>query len=357
MKILILCTHLNPGGISRYAINLAIGLTRLGHLVWVGAWGGEWVEELEEKKIGFVHIPIDTKSIVSPKVIFSFVRLSRFVRREHIEVVHCNTRVTQMLGFLIWRWLHIPYISAFHGFYKANYMRKKIKLCGLRTIAVSKSVGEHLVKDLGIDPSGVHIIYNGIDAKLPPASSGSKHTYGFSDEDFLIGILGRISEEKGHMLAVQAFAELAGVDRHLRLLVSGTGRLEKTLKEYIDAHGLNACVRFLDVPAPQFLSLLDLLLVPSYKEGFGFAVIEAFAAGIPVIGFNTGGLAEIIRDKENGLLFYEYTAASLAPAIERLRRDEQLRKKIVQQAKVDVLQFSIERMAKATQDVYREVIR
>lgn len=357
MKILILCTHLNPGGISRYVINLAAGLKDLGHDVWVGSCGGDWTEELESRKLGVVRLPIDTKSIASPKVVFSFLRLSRFIRKARIEVIHCNTRVTQMLGFLAFVFLRVPYVSAFHGFYRPSLLRKKIKLCGLRAIAVSASVGEHLTGDLAIDKDRVRVVYNGIDVTPQPvAGAPVRQALGFAPDEFLIGILGRISEEKGHMLAIEAFHALTAQDPSARFLVSGTGKREAQLKRYISEHGLDHLVRFLDIPAQQFLSVLDLLLVPSRKEGFGFAVIEAFAAEVPVIGFNTGGIAEIIRDKENGVLFNDYTAVSLTQAIKALKADGGLRTQITQQARRDLSRYSIRAMAQGTEAVYREVL-
>ncbi|UCG35365.1 MAG: glycosyltransferase [Candidatus Omnitrophota bacterium] len=84
MKILLLTTHLNPGGIPRYVLNLAKGLKARGHEVWVASNGGNWCNQLQE--LGIVHkrIPIRTKSFLSPKVFFSLFTLLGFINMEKI---------------------------------------------------------------------------------------------------------------------------------------------------------------------------------------------------------------------------------------------------------------------------------
>jgi glycosyltransferase involved in cell wall biosynthesis len=279
------------------------------------------------------------------------------VKQQNFDVIHCNTRVTQLLGFLLYRRFAIPYIAAYHGFYRSSLARKKIKLSGLRSIAVSKAVKDHLVKDLAIEAEKIRVVYNGIDSDEFLAREGRKNDRGFKDSDFLIGILGRISEEKGHFLAVDALSELISRYPNVYLLISGKGRLESKLKAYIDDKGLEKRVRFLECSANNFLDIIDLLTMPSRKEGFGYSILEAFIKGVPVVGYNTGGIAEIIRDRENGCLFYRHNSSGLAEAIEEVMVNASLRDKIIKHGRQDVLKFSTVQMAMATEKVYREVCR
>jgi hypothetical protein len=140
MKIPILTTHLNPGGISRYCINLACGLQKRNHRVWIATSGGEWVPKLKASGIFCKLIPIDTKSIISLKIPLSLLSLAPLLFNERFDVIHCNTRVTQALGSLIQKIFNIPYVSAFHGFYNPKNERRLINLAGTKTIAVSQSV-------------------------------------------------------------------------------------------------------------------------------------------------------------------------------------------------------------------------
>ncbi|MCF7907753.1 MAG: glycosyltransferase family 4 protein [Candidatus Omnitrophica bacterium] len=354
MNILILATHLNPGGVSRYVLNLAKGLVKQGHTVFVASSGGSWVPELV--KVGIVHkyIPIKTKAIFSFKILFSCFVLKRLIRKTKIDLIHANTRATQSLGALIQKRYQVPYICAFHGFYKPGLFRKLFSFSGVLSIAVSKKVKHHLVDDLGISEKKIRVVYNGIDAEEFSPKVINRKQYGFGSGDYLIGILGRISQEKGHFLALEAMKKLLPRHKDAYLLVSGEGKLKDELKEAIEASELNRNVKFIQTTSEEFLDLVDLLIAPSIKEGFGYSVVEAFAKKVPVVGYNTGGISEIIRNGENGILFYDYKPFALASAIEEVISGKELRERIVEQAYRDVFNFSLQRMVSETVKVYQE---
>lgn len=355
MNILILTTHFNKGGISRYILNLSKGLVARNHKVWVASDEGDWVGLLNQQSVGYKYIPIKTKSFLSPKLIVSFLKLIPFIRKEKIEIIHANPRVTQALACLLFLFLRIPYVSTFHGFYRPSLMRRVLPFSGVHTIAVSFAVKSHLIKDLSIPENRVSVVYNGIDRNEFADKQHSKVELGFRDGDYLLGILGRISAEKGHFLAVDALAKLVKKQANVYLLISGEGKLKRSLVEYIKKSGLEERAKFIDWQTTEVLDVLDVLLVPSEKEGFGYVIVEAMAKAVPVIGFNVGGIAEIIEDKVNGLLFYEYCADALTKVIDNFLGDWLLHDKIVASAKVSLDKFSIEQMAKNTEEVYKKV--
>ena len=161
MRILIICSHFNPGGITRYCLTLAKGLKDRNHEVWVASSAGQWVYKLNDYNIEHKTIPLKTKSICSFKIIISLIKLIPFLRKRKIKIVHANTRVSQYLALLIYKLLKIPYVSTFHGFHKKTIMRKLLKLEGLRTIAISEAVKNHLTQDFGINPANIRTVYNG----------------------------------------------------------------------------------------------------------------------------------------------------------------------------------------------------
>jgi len=357
MNILILTTHLNPGGLSRYVLNLSASLVRQNHNVWVGCSGGEWIGRLDKSGVGYKYIPVKTKSICSLKIFFSFLSLRKIIKQENFDLIHCNTRVTQFLGFLICKYFNIPYIGGFHGFYRKSIFRKWFQFSGTKSIAVSKAVRKHLVEDLNINPDKIRVVYNGIDIDSNEFSSREvdRGDWGFKRSDYLIGILGRISQEKGHFLAIDAIANLSSKRKNVYLLVSGKGKLEDELRMYLKQKKLENRVQLIDCQPNQFLDIIDLLLMPSIKEGFGYSILEAFIKDVPVIGYNTGGIAEVINDRKNGLLFHSYDSFSLVDKIEEIIYDNNLRQKIIKQAREDVLKFSSRQMAIDTEKVYQEV--
>jgi len=357
MRILLICTHLKAGGISRYVLTLAKGLKKNGHCVWVScAPYGKWLIKLKEEGIGYKSIPIKTKSILSIKIWISFFILSRFVKKEKIDIIHSNSRVTQLLGFLLYKFTKTPYVNTFHGFYRKSFIRKQLKFAGLRTIAISENVKTHLSQDLRIPEDKIRVVYNGVCREEFSVRKKTKTDYGFKKDDFVIGILGRISEEKGQFLGVEAFKLLSYDHDNVYLAISGRGRLEEELKTFIKLTDLENKTKLFDMEAKDFLDIPDILIVPSRREGFGYVIIEAFLKEVPVIGFNGGAIPEIIRDKENGLLFNKYDAFYLKQAIEKLMFDRPLYQKIVKNAKEDAQAFSMENMALKIEKAYSEVL-
>lgn len=355
MNILILTTHLNPGGISRYVLNLSKGLKQRGHHVAVASQGGEWVDKLLENGITHKYIPIKTKSIISVKIAVCFFILLPFMFKNKFAVIHGNTRVTNCLSFLLSKCFARPYIASFHGYYRSGFFRKRIKLAGSKSIAVSQAVKQHLTRNLVIPAEKIEVVYNGIDKDDFCRRKMKKSDANFRENDFILGILGRISEEKGHFLAVQAVKNLCAKYEDIFLLISGAGKLRQKLEEFIAGERLTAKVKFLNWNPEEFLDILDLLIMPSKKEGFGYAIIEAFAKDVPVIGFNVGGIAELIKHNETGLLFYNYDSVSLQNAIETLLLDKEKRKSFAANAKKTLPLFSLEKMAEETERVYKNI--
>lgn len=354
MNILILTTHLNPGGISRYVVTLAQELSSRNR-VWVASSGGAWALQLAETGVGLEHIPINTKSVLSPKIMRSVSILADFIRNNGIQIIHANTRVTQCVAHLLYKRCGVKYVSTFHGFYKPHFFRKLFAFRGARTIAVSQAVKQYLCRVFRFPAVEVSVIYNGINKQDFAAKKHTKRDFGFSDADILIGILGRLSREKGHLLALEAFSHLSHRD-NVRLLITGEGRYKSKLLRFVRVHSLTSQVSFLFLKSNEFLDIVDILLVPSSSEGFGYVVLEGLAKGVCVVGFATGGIKEIIRDNIDGILFHAYKPEVLSAVLDRLITDSVAREKIREQAARRVEAFSLSHMAHQTEALYREVV-
>ena len=98
MNILLLANHFNAGGISSYIINLSRGLAVRGNKVYVGSSGGEWLIRLSDSNIEHIWLPLRTKSILSPKLIFAYFLLRRIIKEKQINIIHANTHVTGELA-------------------------------------------------------------------------------------------------------------------------------------------------------------------------------------------------------------------------------------------------------------------
>ena len=120
MKILLLTSHLNFGGISIYTFSLAKGLKDKGNDVLVGSSGGDLVPQLLNIGIRHIKIPVNTKSEIGPKAMLSVFKLRKILKEEKVELIHAQTRVTQVVASNLSRFFKIPYVTTCHGFFKPH---------------------------------------------------------------------------------------------------------------------------------------------------------------------------------------------------------------------------------------------
>jgi glycosyltransferase involved in cell wall biosynthesis len=361
MKILLIHSHLNAGGITRYVLHLASELKRRGHQVWVASSGGEWEAKFKNNGIEIVKIPLKTKSIASPKILQSFFAVKRFLKTQKIDVIHAHNRVSQFLAFLVWVFMKIPYVSTFHGFYRPLFLRKLLKCEGVKTIAITQATADHIQDDLGVSADKVRVVYNGTtlkDFEVPRSPDKLKLKYGIEGSP-VIGVMARLKPEKNHRLAIAAFSSLIRDYPNAVLLLPGEGSLKPELKEMVVKRGLEKSVRFLGTVEPvDIYTIMDIFLHPASSEGFGLAIIEAQTIGVPVIASNIGGIKEIIIDEVTGLLLKDcHDDKELYEKIKRLLNDPELCQRMVTKAKQRVHDiFSISKMTDGTLKVYQEVL-
>jgi len=376
MNILILTNHLNIGGITRYVLNLSLGLKKIGHRVFVGSLPGWGRKFLEENKIPFLKLPLKTKSIFSPRLFFSYFILKTFIQRENIELIHAQTRITQFLASHLSSRLNIAYVCTFHGFYRPHLMRRMFPCLGDLTIAISQAVGQHLIEDFNLNKKNLQVIYNSVNPTFScsinkprtfPSGRVPQENRKAQDVDYAhlkgsptLGIIARLSEEKGHLVLFSAFRQLIKNYPAARLLIVGSGKKGEKLKDWVKREKLNNQITFLGNIAElsSLFKILDVSVLPSTLEGLGLSILEAQANGVPVIASSIGGIPEIITDKETGILVKPSNPDELYQGIKLLLQDSQLRQKIINNAKRQIEErFSLEKMLSGVQQVYTQAIR
>ncbi len=359
MNILILTNHLNIGGITRYVLNLSYGLKTRGHNVSVGSLPGWGEKFLRENSIGFLKLPLKTKSIFSPCLISAYFILKRFIRREDIDLIHAQTRITQFLAFILSKRLNIAYVSTFHGFYRPHWMRKKIPCLGDLTIAISQAVGRHLIEDFNLEDKNLRVIYPALLGSVDRVSRYPKGRGACLKGNPTLGIIARLSEEKGHLHLFSAFRRLIKDYPQARLLVVGSGKKEKEFRDWVESNGLASHIIFLgNVPElrPLF-KIIDISVLPSSLEGLGFSILEAQANGVPVVASSAGGISEIVKDSQTGILVEPGDADGLYRGIKLLLEDTALREEIVNNSRTQVEEkFNLDRMVSLTESVYKEAL-
>jgi len=359
MKILFIANHLNVGGISSYLLTLTGGLKQKGHQVYLASSGGELEDKFIQAGITLIKVPLKTKNEISPKIFFSFWKLKRVARQFNIDLIHSHSRTTQVLGNLLGRSLAKPHIFTCHGFFKPKISRRIFGCWGQRVIAISQQVKEHLIIDFKLDENKISVVNNGIDTKNFGDFSARDNLRGKlgSQADFLVGIIARLSDVKGHIYLIQAMPEVIKNYPSTKLLIIGTGRMKETLIKQANDLGLKDSVLFIPEVknTKDMLAAMDIFVMSSLQEGLGLALMEAMAQGIAVVGTAVGGIKTLIQDKVNGLLVAPADSAALAQAIVTLLNDSALRWALGTRAREFIIaNFSKEEMVDKTEIVYQQ---
>jgi L-malate glycosyltransferase len=359
MNILYICNHLNPGGITSYLLTLASGMKRRGHCVSIASSGGERLSRFLEEGISYIPLPLNTKKEVGLKLLLSFFKASKFLREGPVDILHSNSRTTQVLAHLLSRRGGAKHIFTCHGFFKRRLLRRFFPCWPDAAIAISPSVKEHFIRDLGADEKKISVVHNGIDVEKFKAQSSklkveTKKALGLK-EGPVIGIVARLSDVKGHLYLIRAMPKVRLNFPQAQLLIVGDGKMKRELERAVRELGLAKSTVFLSSVSDtaQVYPLMDLFVMPSLHEGLGLALMEAMASGLACIGTQVGGIPSLIQDGRNGYLVKPADAQGLSEKILRVLSDPQQASSLGEQARVFIREnFSQEKMVTETEEVY-----
>lgn len=362
MKVLQLTTDMDIGGITNYIFELSRALKGKGVDTIVASSGGDIEGSLENEGIPHERIDIKTKFEFSPKVFLAAFAVKNIIRKESIDIIHAHSRVSQVVGALASRMTGVPMVTTCHGYFKKR-LRAIVDTWGDKVIAISAAVYKHLKEDLGVKDSRIELVYSGIDIY--------KFSKEFSADDIVktkkylglggktvIGTIGRLSPVKGQKFFVQAMVEILKERPDAGGLVVGSGPEGPSVKSLAMALGVDDRISFVDsvTDTRDMLAAMDIFVFPSVKEGLGIALLEALAAGRPCIASKTGGIEDIIKDRENGILVDVGDSGAIARAALELLADENLRLNLGRSGRRLVQsRFTLDRMADDIARVYREV--
>jgi glycosyltransferase involved in cell wall biosynthesis len=363
MTVLFLANHFNTGGITTYIQTLARALIARGHTVIAGSSGGNMVPRLEALGARHVHLELNIKSEAHPRIWTQVPRMAGLIRTAGVDIVHAQTRVTQMSAALTAIVTGVPYVSTCHGFFNPHPGRRLFPLWGRRVIAISSPVREHLRRDLGVSSSKIVLVPNGIDLEqftpLDREGIAARRRQWDLGGGPTLGIVARLSDVKGHEYLVEAMPQILKAVPNAVCLIFGDGPQASKIKAQIESLGLSAAVRMFPVidRTAEVLPLMDVFVMPSVQEGLGLAVIEAAAMGVPAVVSRVGGLPDVVSDGETGLLVPSRDPQALAQAVVALLSDPGRARRMGLRARETACRtFSGTVMADATIDIYRQVL-
>jgi glycosyltransferase involved in cell wall biosynthesis len=354
MRILQVCSVTTFGGGERHLADLSHALTDLGHEVYAASVPGSplWSE--------LSFLPNTRTLALSPgNYVKNLTALAAFVRSHGIEIVHAHAARDYHLAAMAVRLApRARFVLTRHVLFPLRRINRPLLRSVDRVIAVSRAVAESLQNGV-IDSSKIAVVHNGID------TDRFNRSVGHSDEmPILVGTVGHLAPIKGHDIFLRAAALISARRPEVRFIVIGEDKSpqldhRRSLENLVAELNLNGIVTMPgwrdDMPA--VLSSLALFVSAARSEPFGLAIVEAMAAGLPVIATASEGAMEIIDDGFSGKLVPVDDPEALAQAINDLLDNPLERARLGHNAQLAARErYSLARMASDTEQVYREVL-
>lgn len=247
-------------------------------------------------------------------------KVKKILKQIKPDIVYMHSSKAGAIGRIALAFnFRIPVLYNAHGWYfNATISKKKKKffaliekMLALKTkmiINISKSEYDSAIKNKIAPEKKMCIIENGIDFdKFKDNNKYRKETrekYNIKDEEIVIGVVGRLSEQKDPMTMIKAFKLVNDVKSNTKLMYVGSGNLEEDVKGYAKEAGIldKIIITGWVSNVEEYIPAFDIAVLPSKWEGFGLVLIEYMACDKPIVASDIGGIPDIIKDKENGLL-------------------------------------------------------
>jgi glycosyltransferase involved in cell wall biosynthesis len=357
--ILLVIDDASIGGGQQHVLALAERLTGQGVEVAVACEAsGYLVDELRSRRI--TQYPLRLPENPSLRALADTIKV---IRARGARLVHTHGGTAGFYGRLGAR--RLGYVRTVHTYHGIHYLHQKsarkrvlhraIDRFLLRwtdeVICVAKSDCDLALKERLALPDHVSVIYNGIDLSGFELRGANDR----AEERFIVGTVGRLHEQKGHVHLLEAAALIRQSRPQVRIRIIGDGPLRSQLEAKARALRVDDIVEFLgarsDVPAQ--LRQFDLFALPSLWEGLPYVLLEAMATGIPVVATDVDGVREVVGDRAEGILVPPRDSRALATAIIDLAADPARRAELGARGAQAVRQrFSLDAMIAQTLDVY-----
>jgi glycosyltransferase involved in cell wall biosynthesis len=366
MKVLQILPELNAGGVERGTLELAAWLVRAGHEAVVVSQGGQLIADLENSGARHVALPVHRKNLSS---LFQVRPLRRLLEKESPDIVHYRSRVPGWITWLAWKRMHPKtrprLVSTVHGFNSLNCY-SAIMTRGERVICVSRAVYDFVRRNYPKTPAEIlRVIPRGIAPELyfagwqpsPEWLARWRREFPQLEKKAVLLLPGRITRLKGHADFFDLIAALrnAGIQAH-GLVVGGAHEKKQAyhdeLLATVAARGLSADITFTGHRSDlrEIMAVSDIVLgLTQQPESFGRTILEALALGKPAVGYDCGGVGEILA-----ALYPQ----GRVPLMDRAALVETTRRILTERPAPAAVgePFTVQAMCRSTFDVYLELV-
>lgn len=355
-------TELDPGGAERALVQL---VTRLDRSEWAPTvyclmGRGALVETLER-----AGVPVVCFGVTRTRQLAVIARLARELRTLRPAILQTYLFHANIVGRFAARLAGVPHIVS--GIRVAE-RRSRVPLwldrwtnwMVDRNVCVSRAVADFSERSARLPQHKTVVIPNGVDvsrfAEAPPADLT---VFGVPPHAYVFLCAGRLDPQKGHRYLFEASEHLFGRHGDLHLLVAGDGDLREELEEWVSQRSLMDRIHFVgwsgEIPA--LMRASDALVLPSLWEGMANVLLEAMAAGLPVVASRVEGTEEVVAVRQTGLIVEPRSSSEIAEAMEWLsahRREAEAMGVRAQQLVQE--HFTYENVVNRYEELYRELL-
>jgi glycosyltransferase involved in cell wall biosynthesis len=287
-------------------------------------------------------------------------QLMGIVKMGQVDCIHSNGSRSALYGGVVARLTGVPLVAHFRTFPSDGIVDRIIAILASKIVVVSKSAAQRFA---WLPDRKKTLIYNGVNTQRfrPDSAAGFKRSdFGLQETDTVIGVVGRLSPEKGLHVLLEAMALIEQPPETLWLIIIGVGQTTYTteLHNIVRQKKLHNVIFTGFLPAPEKIyPLIDIFCLCSFTEAFNRSLLEAMACGIPAIASRVGGNPEAVVENQTGLLVPPNDAVNLARAISELVREKKKRWQMGRKARFRVVQkFNIANNVQQTQDLYLQLL-
>ncbi len=298
--------------------------------------------------------------------IFAILKIRKFIKENGIDIIHCHTSHAHTTGFLSAWGLNIKTVvsrrvdfSIYKGKIKFPNRIKYNFMCD-KIVAISEKIKDVLIAD-GIDEAKIAKVYSGVDSdKIKYAETDDfKKEFNISGNNKIIVNIAALVPHKGQEILIRSFEKVLYECPDTLLLIVGDGELREKLIKLRNSLGLENKIIFTGyrTDIDKMFSLADIFVMSSIEEGLCTSILDALSVNKVVVATDAGGIPEIIRNGETGILVKKCSVESLAYGIiDAIKNFEKYKKKFQNGKDFVKSNFSVEKMVQGNLEVYRELI-
>ncbi|PLS85726.1 MAG: hypothetical protein CYG60_11055 [Actinobacteria bacterium] len=327
VRLLLVIDSLDIGGAERYVVDLAVALCGKGYEVTVAcSVDGPLSGLLEE-----ANIPVRPllRRLVKRRTSMAFAwKLRRLLRAERFDLVHAHVYASSAAAAIATWGTGVPLVITEHTeapwrTWRARLVSRWVYRRAEHVITVSSAIRRLLIEGYAVPPDRVTFVPNAVVAVPDSPSRFTSAIPAEWREGPVIGRVARLQPEKGIEIFLEAAARVAPLFPKANFLVIGDGPLREELAALAGRLGLEQRVHFLGFrsDARALIEVSDVLVVSSLSEGTPLVILEAMAAGVPIVATTVGGIPDQVRHEKEGLLVAPGDPVALGDAVLKLLPD------------------------------------